>query len=189
LNIQRKTGIPHSNIKQHFGTISRIVHEWASGVMNEEQQQTSLERVRVAQGIIRDPEFQHVGLIGDITEVRCYKSEDKAEREQEKSYKHSQKPARKYLTFIGLDDRIKFTSEGDYARPHDITIARQWATVATRKLQPQTLLINGVQKKEGIIMDTGFQGSHSTQKTTKWWRTYCRSKRLQQSCASNSWPC
>ncbi len=85
--LQQICDIPHSNYKQVFGVVSRVVLTWADEVMQNQLRDSSADRNRIAQAIIRDDEFKHVGLIGDITDKRCWPSEKTEEREEQKSFK------------------------------------------------------------------------------------------------------
>jgi len=148
--LQRKCGIPKSNYKQIFGTIRRIIIQWADSSLSTVGDQTADQRLAIAERCVQDEEFRTTFVV-DGVHCRIWRPDDPDMRKSCASYKYYGRSARNYIVMITHDEVIRYTSYGYGARNHDITALKNCVTDFKEQVNWD--------RRDSILGDNGYAGT------------------------------
>jgi hypothetical protein len=158
--VEQQIGIPHSNVRQIFGTISRALVSWAETHVASTLQKRTTARNKTHPELAENADFMNTSMLMDGTQIRFAYQMEHEERDIYLSYKFKQNPAVNLIVATDLDSRVIFVSDGiclfliltkkDHpGRRHDIWALKQCATDLSHIMSPQDVM----------LADAGFVGS------------------------------
>ncbi len=112
-SIEREVDFPHSNMNQVFGTIRRLMADWARDII---QPGTLIKRQLIARSHVRHAEFADTTLICDSSDFRLEKRDRLRKKSPWHSYKENSHAAR--YQFIITHDKV-FVHVDGYFYPKD----------------------------------------------------------------------
>ena len=114
-NMEERFNVPHSNMKQIFGTISNRLVLWSNGIIIPG---TRKDRLDEAKAIIKDDEFKSCTLLIDGSDFPLQKQDNLRSKSEWHSYKLKRHGLR-YQVIISNSGKVRYVSRSFHPKLHD----------------------------------------------------------------------
>lgn len=149
--VEQKTRIPKSDLKQHFGTIRRIISPWAALKVVPG---SAFDRRSLANRLIDDVGFKDISGILDVSDFRAVPLDvDEEEKQKCMDWKFKFKGGYKYLFHMLPNEKFAFVGGNSGGRRHDLKLLVRDSLLWKRSINAMP--------GEKFLVDTGFQSAQN----------------------------